>query len=193
MSRATPRRPGRRTRADWVELGTTLLREEGPAALTVERLTAAAGLTKGSFYHHFDGIGAFVEALLDAWEEHSTESILHAVEALPPTPERRQRMADLTYAIDLRLETAVRRLAAGDARTAGRLAEVDARREAAVARIVQEDYRVSEEEAGVVARLLYTLHAGVVARAPADPRGFAAPMLALIEAWLGDMASRRGA
>ena len=44
-----------------------LLSEEGPPALSLERLTEAAGRTKGSFYHHFQGRDGFLAALVAHW------------------------------------------------------------------------------------------------------------------------------
>jgi AcrR family transcriptional regulator len=47
--------------------------EEGPAALTIERLTAAARRTRGSFYHRFADRDAFVRALMERWREQTIE------------------------------------------------------------------------------------------------------------------------
>jgi AcrR family transcriptional regulator len=43
-----------------------LIREEGFAALSVERVAARAGVSKGAFFHHFATRQAMVEALLVA-------------------------------------------------------------------------------------------------------------------------------
>ena len=64
---------------NWIECGLELLGNEGVSAITIERLTQALGVTKGSFYHHFKNIQAFKEALLDAWETDSTV-IIRAIE-----------------------------------------------------------------------------------------------------------------
>ncbi|QIE57069.1 TetR/AcrR family transcriptional regulator [Pikeienuella piscinae] len=57
----------RYSRRDWLALGRLALAEAGPAALTVEALTARAGKTRGSFYHHFPTHGDFVAALAAEW------------------------------------------------------------------------------------------------------------------------------
>jgi AcrR family transcriptional regulator len=41
------------TARTWFDAAARLLISEGPTALTIERLCVAAGVTKGSFYHHF--------------------------------------------------------------------------------------------------------------------------------------------
>jgi AcrR family transcriptional regulator len=175
---------GRTSRRDWVDLGLALLRRDGPTALTIERLTKEAERTKGSFYHHFDGIEDFVAALLDSWVETATEQIVHAVESMPPTRGRRQRLTDLAYGVDLELEAAMRRLALRDRTAASRVKSVDERREETIARIASEEFHLAEDEARVLARLLYTMFIGVAHRAPDNARSFAAPMLGLVDRWL---------
>ena len=58
-------------KSHWLDLGQTLLKTEGPAALTIERMTASAGKTRGSFYHHFKSRNAFLEAMIAAWQRSS--------------------------------------------------------------------------------------------------------------------------
>ncbi len=58
---------------DWLDAGLALLRDGGDEALTIERLCAALGRTKGSFYHHFTDIAAYHQALLGRWSDLHTE------------------------------------------------------------------------------------------------------------------------
>ncbi len=44
-----------------------LILRQGFAATTVDQICAEAGLTKGAFFHHFDGKEAIGHAALDAW------------------------------------------------------------------------------------------------------------------------------
>jgi AcrR family transcriptional regulator len=71
---AQPRRPARRARATaddaslrgrilWLQAGQTLLRRGGAAAVKLPALTAALGLTTGSFYHHFRGMTDYLDQL----------------------------------------------------------------------------------------------------------------------------------
>lgn len=62
---AQPRRPKRRPsdRAAWLHAGQELLRRGGVAAVKLPALTAALGLTTGSFYHHFAGMADYLEQL----------------------------------------------------------------------------------------------------------------------------------
>jgi AcrR family transcriptional regulator len=52
------------TRDRWLDAGLDLLREEGAAALRVDRLARRVGLTKGSFHHHFAGAPDYRRTLL---------------------------------------------------------------------------------------------------------------------------------
>jgi AcrR family transcriptional regulator len=44
---------------DWIQAGYALLAEEGIQALKIDRLCDRLGVTKGSFYWHFDGIPSY--------------------------------------------------------------------------------------------------------------------------------------
>jgi len=59
-------------RRDWLDVGLRVLAEEGAPALTVERLSGRLGVTKGSFYHHFKGMGGFKADLLAHFEAAGT-------------------------------------------------------------------------------------------------------------------------
>ncbi|MCV7133333.1 TetR/AcrR family transcriptional regulator [Mycobacterium hodleri] len=52
---------------DWIEAGYALLAEEGIKALKVDRLCERLGVTKGSFYWHFDGMPSYRAALVGSW------------------------------------------------------------------------------------------------------------------------------
>lgn len=99
------------SRAHWLELGLTALSEGGPGAITLDALTARAGRTRGSFYHHFRDQEDFIAGVLSAWRERSF---------LSPGGETP------FDALDPALETAVRRLTGAQA--AEIVAAVDAAR-----------------------------------------------------------------
>lgn len=96
----------RMTKAGWIALGRAALAEAGPGALTVEALTARAGKTRGSFYHHFAAHGDFLAALARDWRES-------------PGPDD---------AVALAVERGLRALARGDAAVAAGIAAADADR-----------------------------------------------------------------
>lgn len=63
-----PFRPAPRGARDaLLEAGVKLVREQGYAAASVDQLCAAAGVTKGAFFHHFPSKEALGVALADYW------------------------------------------------------------------------------------------------------------------------------
>ena len=57
------------SRARLIEAARSLVRHEGFAATSVDDLCAAAGVTKGAFFHHFASKEALGVALIDDWTE----------------------------------------------------------------------------------------------------------------------------
>jgi len=54
-------------RSDWIEAGLWLLAEDGLESVTIDRLCAKLGVTKGSFYWHFKGSQEFLQSMADYW------------------------------------------------------------------------------------------------------------------------------
>src|SRR6202012_792717 len=52
---------------NWVQEGFRVLAEDGVQALTLGRLCTRLGVTKGSFYWHFQDMRAYHEALIATW------------------------------------------------------------------------------------------------------------------------------
>jgi TetR/AcrR family transcriptional repressor of nem operon len=70
----TPARPDARTRL--LDAALTVIRNKGYAATTVDELCAAAGFTKGAFFHHFKSKDELGVAAADHWS--STTGALFA-------------------------------------------------------------------------------------------------------------------
>ncbi|PWB82292.1 MAG: hypothetical protein C3F11_12785 [Methylocystaceae bacterium] len=113
---------------DWLDLGARLLSEEGPQALTIERLTAAAKRTKGSFYHHFADRDAFVRAIMERWRETVVVVMGKRYEEAKSPAEIRKLMREQPFELDYRFERAVRRFAASEPIVRDALDEVDRKR-----------------------------------------------------------------
>lgn len=82
---------------DWLEVGYTVLAREGVRALKVERLCQEAGVTRGSFYWHFEDIEKYRAALVESWNRflERDRKALSELDALPP----RERLSALTLTI----------------------------------------------------------------------------------------------
>jgi len=61
--------PRGEARARLIEAARRLVRHKGFAATSVDDLCAAAGVTKGAFFHHFPSKDALGVALIDDWTE----------------------------------------------------------------------------------------------------------------------------
>ena len=65
MGSATDR--GRSSRQDWIEAALDLLAERGIEGVRIDRLCERVAMTKGSFYHHFEGREDLLDAVADYW------------------------------------------------------------------------------------------------------------------------------
>ncbi|PSJ56208.1 TetR/AcrR family transcriptional regulator [Pseudaminobacter soli (ex Li et al. 2025)] len=90
-----------RTRAQILEAGTMLLAERPPEALTVDAIVEAAGVAKGTFYYHFQGIEELAAAVGERLGE-SFDDLLTAARLELPDP-----IARLSFAFTQFLDRAI--------------------------------------------------------------------------------------
>lgn len=110
---------------NWLELGQSLLKAEGPAALTIERLTEFAGKTRGSFYHHFTSRDAFLGALIESWQASSLTALAARLQGAESLDAKRAIMREVSMEWDGAFERQLRFLAAQEPHVAELLAKVD--------------------------------------------------------------------
>ena len=67
---------------DWLGQAMEVLSREGGAKLNVDDLCQALGVTKGSFYAHFENRADFVEKFVAYWAENFTRSVVSAIDEL---------------------------------------------------------------------------------------------------------------
>jgi AcrR family transcriptional regulator len=84
------------TAADWAEAALQLVAEAGLGALTVEALATRLGVTKGSFYWHFQGRSELVAAALNRWEHRATTEAIAGLSAVTDVRQRLHLMLDAT-------------------------------------------------------------------------------------------------
>ncbi|WP_198389350.1 TetR/AcrR family transcriptional regulator [Roseovarius faecimaris] len=76
---ATPKPANRLTAADWVEAALQALKSGGIEAVQITTLAKALGVTRGSFYWHFESREALTEALLAEWRARNTGVMVEAI------------------------------------------------------------------------------------------------------------------
>ena len=91
----TPKKKARSTtqlsREAWVKAATNLIAQEGVQALAVEPLALALGVTKGSFYWHFQNRDELIHAALEAWEQDQSADVVSRYGGIAD-PRRRLRV-----------------------------------------------------------------------------------------------------
>lgn len=119
---------GSRLSADaWIDGTLDLLRSEGLAAITINRLCESLGVTRGSFYWHFADLDALREAVTDRWcdETRAALAAMSELNGLPPRERIRamtMRLVDPDSAV---VERALREWGRTDERVASVIAEAD--------------------------------------------------------------------
>ncbi len=124
---------GRLTREQWTLAALHALARGGHDALRVEPLAKSLGVTKGSFYWHFDDRQALHQAVMEAWEHLATEQIIKEVDAsgAESAEDRLRTLAHLVFRGDPAgdaIEPAIRVWARTDPAVAEAAGRVDQRR-----------------------------------------------------------------
>ena len=122
--------PTRTPREAWIEAGLSALADGGPDAVRIDVLAQTLGVTRGGFYHQFDGRQALLQELLGTWERRSTDDVLERVEREGGDARTKVGKAGMLTFSDalLPIDLAVRDWARRDTAVAARLRRVDNRR-----------------------------------------------------------------
>jgi AcrR family transcriptional regulator len=123
--------PTRTPRTSWIEEGLRALGVGGPDTVRIEKLAHDLGVTKGGFYWHFEGRGALLDEMLDAWERLVIDEVIERVEAGggDARAKLRRLSALASSGRDLmKIELAIRDWARRDKAVAKRLRRLDNRR-----------------------------------------------------------------
>lgn len=91
------KRAGKLTADDWVEAAYSAMAEGGVGSVAVEPLARRLGVTRGSFYWHFDDRGSLLVATLGRWERESTEAVISATRLISDPLERFVRLAEEAF------------------------------------------------------------------------------------------------
>lgn len=145
-------------RADWIKAGLIQLASGGPDAVSIVTVASKLGVTKGSFYWHFESRDAFLQALLDDWALNATRRIIDVLETSEFTAQEKVRkLARLGVSSSVTefggsLELAMRAWARTDKKVRTAVATVDRERLAYLTQLF------AEVNPSVDAELLACLH-----------------------------------
>lgn len=155
---------------DWIEAGYALLAEEGIKALKVDRLCERLGVTKGSFYWHFDGMPSFRAALVGSWGSLREQDRAGFDDTGHATPRERlsNMMSSLLSPRHWTLERAMREWARTDDSVAESVRAAD-RRVLRAVRQAFEDYGFDPAEAELRANATFAAGIGFLHLSGATP------------------------
>ena len=146
---------------DWIQAGYAILAEEGIKALKVDRLCERLGVTKGSFYWHFEGMPRYRAALIAAWGELRDEDrrSFDDMADLDPRERLARMMSALVSPRHWTLERAMREWARLDESVAASVRASDGRVLQAVRRAFL-DYGFDADEADFRANVVFAAGIG---------------------------------
>jgi AcrR family transcriptional regulator len=123
--------PTRTPRDKWIDEALRALGLGGPAAVRIETLAEALGVSKGGFYWHFDGRAALLHEALNTWEKVVVDDVIERVDREGGDARAKlRRLFALAASIPgmLKVELAIRDWARRDEAIAKRLRRIDDRR-----------------------------------------------------------------
>jgi len=102
---STGRRPSRRrstndrlSATDWCLAALAVIAQRGVDQVTVEGLARDLGVTKGSFYWHFEDRAALIAAALDEWERSATTALIAWLDRVDDPIERLHALFTVSFA-----------------------------------------------------------------------------------------------
>ena len=169
-------------KSDWLDFALRELAEKGHDALKAQTLAAGLGVTRGSFYWHFEDLDAFKRDLIGHWTDRTTGELSRAEVRDGHAEAQLIGLMTRAFRSGVSMERAVRAWAAADEHVAGLVAAVDWRRIRFAEQLLSA-LGVSAAEVGPRARLLYWASIGRLMMARPGDQG-------LSEAEIRDLAAR---
>ncbi|SFM46900.1 TetR/AcrR family transcriptional regulator [Rugamonas rubra] len=181
MQAQVPAGKQRLSREDWLDFGLTVLREEGPQALKAEPLCKRLGVSRGSFYWHFDSAGAFMLAVVERWEARATEQVILAVQQCAGgAAEKLRFLLRKVGELDVRLYEAIHSLEARLPELTGVLRRVHERRLGFLAELLVA-LGFAADEAALRARMTYAWAMGELLTRDPRQQAYTEAQIAAVE------------
>lgn len=153
---STIERRRRLSREDWIDAALNALVAEGIEGVRIDRMCRDLGVTKGSFYHHFEGRDGLLEALGAYWADIAPQEAVGVVESFQGDPMKQLiEVARLVADRDIgRRDHAMRAWAAADPRAARSVQRAD-RKILGVLEKIMAELGVPEDEVHPLTRVLF--------------------------------------
>ncbi|MEJ6390239.1 TetR/AcrR family transcriptional regulator [Gymnodinialimonas ulvae] len=152
----------RLTREDWLDLGLRQLSAGGAEAVKLAPMLSAAKVTRGSFYHHFDDHGAFLQAMTRHWIKTQTDDLLARLPRDAPPDARDRALTEMAMQIDYHVELGIREVARRAPDVAAIVREADALRLEVLTGLYAERFGIAQDRAAMAATLEYATYVGLI-------------------------------
>jgi AcrR family transcriptional regulator len=150
------------TREDWVALGLKELSEKNCDAVKLEAICKAAGLTRGSFYHHFVDHERFLTDLARHWLKAQTEDVADLLDPAAAPDDQNAALTRAAMEIDYRLELGMRELGRRLPAVAEIVRQADAMRLEVLSGLYQTRHGLDAATARDLAYLEYAAFSGMI-------------------------------
>lgn len=157
---------------DWLLHGMAELSANGPEAVKLEAICKSAGLTRGSFYHHFDDHEAYLTGIALKWLDTQTSAVANTMDPSETVAQQNEALSKAAMSIDYRLELGIRELGRRLPAVAEIVRGADTQRLSVVSDLYRRRYDLSEADAAAFAYLEYATFSGIILLDPdiADER-----------------------
>ena len=115
---------------NWLDFALSQLVKHGPEVLKIGPLCATKGVTKGSFYHHFNNRSAFIDALMEHWYQKMTVDFIAQANTEDSALKKLAKLDQVIAGSDIDAEMHIRAWALKEPSIVTHLAKIDAQRQA---------------------------------------------------------------
>jgi AcrR family transcriptional regulator len=128
----------RLTAQAWIDFALATLAREGFETLKADILARKLGVSRGSFYWHFDDIKTFHVRVIRKWRQVATEAIIADVELREAPDQRLDVLLRHAFGDGAALEVSMRAWADNNAIAAHALRQIDRRRRTYIEKLLRE-------------------------------------------------------
>lgn len=151
---------GKNSQIDWLEFALEVLVTKGPDSLKIIPLCELKGVTKGSFYHHFQNRDKFIDALMEHWYQKMTLDFIAQANTQESALDRLNKLDQVIASHNILAEMHIRAWALKDKSIAQHLGKIDQQRQDYLANCYLE-LGVEEKSAKDIALVAYANFLGM--------------------------------